>query len=132
MTDVIPIDDGYGGRLGDRCPMPAKPGSHVAYARGSDLVVEWYDFGDHAPYESANLLIFCRSAQRLLAAAIDVDVALSPHLLSNEVASRFQSYFEVKEFATERGIPFEPRPTSCPRPAAALPGPAVPGVRARR
>jgi hypothetical protein len=107
MSDLIPIDDGYGGKLGDRCRMPAKPGSHVTYARGSDLVVEWYDFGDHAPYESASLLIFGRAAQRLLAATIDVDPTLSPHLLSSEVASHFHSYFEVKEFATERGIPFE-------------------------
>jgi len=107
MAEIVPIDDGYGGTVGDQSPMPAKPGSHVAYCQGSDLVVEWYDFGAHAPYESANLLIFDRPAQRLLAEAIEVDVKLSPHMLSNKVAARFNSYFDVKAFATERGIPFE-------------------------
>lgn len=62
MGDLIELRDDYGGPIGMRYPMPTKPGSHVAYAQASDLVVEWYDFGDHAPYESANLLIFDRSA----------------------------------------------------------------------
>lgn len=31
--------------------------SHFAYFEDDGtLVVEWYDFGEHAPYESANLL----------------------------------------------------------------------------
>lgn len=107
MMNVTPIEDGFGGFVGDHSRMPAKPGAHSAYARGSDLVVEWYDFGDDATYESANLLIFDRAAQRLLAAALEAEVTLSPHLLSNWVAGRFPSYFAVKAFATERGIPFE-------------------------
>lgn len=106
MGRVIPIADGYGGEIGDRKPMPAKPGSHVAYARGEDLVVEWYDFGDHAPYESANLLIFGRPAQLRLAQAIGVDEPLAPHMLSNRVAARFASYFDVKRFAEEHEFDF--------------------------
>lgn len=107
MTNVTPIDDGYGGTVGERSRMRARPGSHTAYARGSDLMVEWYDFGEQAPYESANLLIFGRAAQLRLAAAIDAEVTLSPHILSNWVATRFASYFEVKAFALAQAIPFE-------------------------
>ena len=104
--DVIPIDDGYGAPLGHRYPMPAKPGSHTAYARGSDLVVEWYDFGEDAPYESANLLIFDRATQLKLAELIRADPALSPHGLASKIAARFDSYFDVKAFAAERGLPY--------------------------
>jgi hypothetical protein len=106
MGELVDMADGYGGRVGDPSPMPAKPGSHVAYARGSDLVVEWYDFGDHAPYESANLMIFDRATQHRLAELLCVDRALSPHELANKVAARFESYFEVREFAGKQGLGF--------------------------
>ncbi|HZZ33494.1 MAG TPA: hypothetical protein VFE10_16050 [Phenylobacterium sp.] len=86
--------------------MPTKPGSHVAYARNSDLVVEWYDFSEHAPHKSANLLIFGRPAQQLLALAIGLAECPSPHNLACEVARAFRSYFAVKSFATKRGIAF--------------------------
>lgn len=36
--------------MGEQFRMAARPGSHAAYASRSDLVVEWYDFGEHAPY----------------------------------------------------------------------------------
>jgi hypothetical protein len=53
---------------GTRFRMPL-PGSHSAYARADgQLVVEWYDFGDDAPYESANLLVFDGQGQAQLAA----------------------------------------------------------------
>ena len=87
--------------------MSAKPGSHVVYAQGEELVVEWYDHGAHAPYESANLLIFDRAAANTLAHAIDVDPACSLGSIAAAVTNRFESYFEVKAFAIERGIPFE-------------------------
>lgn len=106
MSNVTRIDDGYGGKVGDRNRMTAKPGSHTAYARGSDLVVEWYDFGDHAPYESANLLIFDRTTQIALARLMGVDKSLSPHDLANKVAVRFDSYFQVKAFAETHGLVF--------------------------
>ncbi|HEY8572726.1 hypothetical protein [Phenylobacterium sp.] len=106
MTNVIPLEDGYGGVVGDRSRMLGKPGSHTVYARGSDLVVEWYDFGDHAAYESANLLIFDRPTQLKLAQERGLEPELSPHLLANRVATHFHSYFEVKAFAEEHGLPF--------------------------
>jgi hypothetical protein len=104
--DVTPIDDGFGRQVGDRSPMPGKPGSHVAYARGSDLVVEWYDFGDGAPYESANLMIFDRPTQLRLAQAIGIDPSLSPHMLANNVAARFDSSFDVKRYAEAHDLGF--------------------------
>jgi hypothetical protein len=86
--------------------MPAKPGSHVAYARGSDVVVEWYDFGDHAPYESANLLVFARPAQYQLAEGLRATEDLAPHEIASRLAAHFKSYFEVKAFAEQHAIPF--------------------------
>ena len=85
----------------------ARPGSHTAYMREpGELVVEWYDFGDHAPYESANLIIFDPSAQTELRRAL----GLSPHGNSDDLLaqlpSRFASYFEVKKFAAGHAIAF--------------------------
>lgn len=100
------MNDGLGASPDHRFRMSSKPGSHVAYAQASDLVVEWYDFGDHAPYESANLLTFDRLAQQQLAGAIGLLECPSPDVLASEVARKFSSYFEVKAFAAERGIPF--------------------------
>jgi hypothetical protein len=106
MSEVIQMPDGYGGHIGDRYPMPAKPGSHVVYARGPDLVVEWYDFGDDAPYESANLLVFDRPAQLSLIALLEELPNQTPHGFAAELAARFHSYFEIKDFAEANGIPF--------------------------
>jgi hypothetical protein len=106
MAEVIAMPDGYGGSIGDRYPMPAKPGSHVVYARGPELVVEWYDFGDHAPYESANLLIFDRPAQRLLMRLVGEPQNQTPHAFASRLAAKFDSYFEIKQFARRHEIPF--------------------------
>jgi hypothetical protein len=91
---------------GPRYAMPCRPGSHVAYARGKDLVVEWYDFGPDAPYESANLLIFAKPAQEQLAVLIGLELPVKPKLLARQVADRFGSYFEVQDFARENKIEF--------------------------
>ena len=79
------------------------PGSaHTAYrdAEGR-LVVEWYDFGADAPYESANLITFDRHAERALAEAIG-----SPDDLLPAIAARFTSWFEIRAFAVGQDIPF--------------------------
>jgi hypothetical protein len=87
--------------------MPQKPGAHGAYARADgSLVVEWYDFGDHAPYESANLLIFDAAAQGAFAGALGLPAGMPPQDLAAAVAKRFDSWFDVKQFARERGLPF--------------------------
>lgn len=106
MGVVIPLPDGYGGHVGDRYPMPARPGAHNVYARGPDLVVEWYDFGPHAPYESANLVIFDRPAQQALIRLLEAPAGLTPHEFAEYLAERFTSYFEVKAFAAANGVPF--------------------------
>jgi hypothetical protein len=82
-------------------------GSHVAYARGADLIVEWYDFGKDVPYESANLLIFSPEAQRALSASLGLEKPPRVRSLAREVAARFESYFQVREFASAQGIAFE-------------------------
>lgn len=85
--------------------LPAKRGSHVAYKRSHDLVIEWYDFGDHAPYESANLLIFDQPGQQALGNALQIDIG-STDALAQAIARRFASYFEVERFAEKHAIPF--------------------------
>ena len=69
-------------------------------------MVEWYDFGDQAPYESANRLILGLSAQHALAAALNIPIS-TPDDLAAHVADRFSSFFEVATFLADRGI--EPR-----------------------
>jgi hypothetical protein len=77
-------------------------GAHSAYRDGHGrLVVEWYDFGADAPYESANLITFDSAAERVLAEALG-----HPHDLVAALADRFVSWFEVKAFAVSRDIPF--------------------------
>jgi hypothetical protein len=107
MSNVVAMPDGYGGHIGERHEMVAKPGSHVAYSQGPELIVEWYDFGPHAPYESANLLIFDRPAQLKLMELVDLGAGLTPHILASRLANHFASYFEVKEFAQAHEIPFD-------------------------
>lgn len=106
MTNLLPFDDGFGWPVGKPFPMRARPGAHSVYARRSDLVVEWYDFGEDAPYETANLLIFDRPAQQALAGALGVAPLPCPHDLALEVSNRFASYFEVMAFAENQGVPF--------------------------
>lgn len=107
MSDPVEALGAPDDEMGDRFPMAARPGSHVAYASGPDLVVEWYDFGEHAPYESVNLLIFDETIQPLFAEAIGAEASLTPTQLASKIAARFGSYFEVRKFADERILPYE-------------------------
>lgn len=86
--------------------MRAQSGGHFAYARGQDLVVEWYDHGEDAPYESANLLVFDRAAQRQLAHVLGEDEDADADRLAGVVAERFESYWNVKTFADQTGCPY--------------------------
>lgn len=66
-------------------------GAHSAWHdEGSALIVEWHDFGEDAPYESANMIRFDAASQEALA-----------------LAARFRSYFEIRAFAEAEAIPFE-------------------------
>jgi hypothetical protein len=92
---------------GDWFPMPQRPGAHGAYVRANGaLVVEWYDFGDHAPYESATLLVFDAVAQTGLARALGLPADLSAQQLAAVVAERFASYFDVLRYAEDKGLAF--------------------------
>lgn len=106
MGTTLKIPDGYGGYVGDRCPMRGGPGAHCAYARAADVVVEWYDFGPEAPYESVNLIIFDRPEQRRLAQLLCDPDWTSPHDIAGLLASRFKTYFDVKAFAEANNVPF--------------------------
>lgn len=105
MSCIVPDDD-RAPPTGPDHRMPAVPGAHVAYARGAELVVEWYDFGPHAPYESANLLIFDAAAQRQFAVILGIEEYTGSDVLAAQIAGRFESYFRVKGFAEEHAIPF--------------------------
>ena len=105
MTRVIGDED-RDKPTGTRHRMPSRLGSHDVYDRGDDLVVEWYDFGPNAPYESANLLIFGRRARAQMASLLGAAETAPPDVLNPLLAARFSSYFEVQDFARKHEIEF--------------------------
>ncbi len=85
----------------------AGPGSHTAYFdEAGDLVIDWYDFGPHAPYESANLLHFGVEAQRQLQGLLGVSAGSGTQSFLDTIKAHFKSYFAVERFAKEQGIQF--------------------------
>lgn len=85
--------------------MPDRPGVHSTEVRGSDVLVQWYDFGEHAPYESLNTLIFGRRAQKLLMDALSCPSG-PPNQVAQQVATLCASYFDVRALADRVGIPY--------------------------
>jgi hypothetical protein len=79
---------------------------HSAYARGSELIVEWYDFGEDAPYESANLIIFDTAARTALARRLGLPEGAADAALLERIQQSFPSWFEAKSFAQREGIAF--------------------------
>ena len=71
------------------------------------LIVEWYDFGDDAPYESANQLIFEPAALVLLVKALNCPKGSDASSVATALAANFSSYFEIREFVSTHSIPFE-------------------------
>ena len=71
------------------------------------MVVEWYDFGPDAPYESANMLRFDRQGRAAFARVLGVAATDDGQGLMMAIQERFDSYFQVKEFASANAIPFE-------------------------
>ena len=90
-----------------RIKLKATPGSHtVESVEDGGIVVEWYDFGDHAPYESANMLIFGADGLPLLAAALGLAAESSADAILTALAERFESYFAIRAFADARAAPY--------------------------
>jgi hypothetical protein len=83
-------------------------GSHTAYPRAQQLIVEWYDFGEHARYESANLLVFDDSGQAHLRTELGLPDPLPICDLAAAMAAQFDSYFALEAYASERDMPFTP------------------------
>ena len=95
------------GLMSHRVKFSSSSGSHCAEIDDSgNLLVEWYDFGDDAPYESANILQFAEPSQRLLALALDGSSFSAPDEFLQALANRFSSYFEIRRFADLEGIPY--------------------------
>jgi hypothetical protein len=89
----------------DRIPLKgSRTGSHVTY-RDEDgrLVVEWYDFGDDCPYESANLIIFDADAEAALRNLLKVPETSLLSMMESIVA-RFDTYWAVRAFAEAHAI----------------------------
>ena len=82
-------------------------GQYIAIDDQGRLIVEWYDFGDDAPYESANMLIFNEVAQRALVIALGCTESLEAHGLATLLSHRFATYFEIKDFVTSHDLPVE-------------------------
>lgn len=83
-------------------------GSHSVYFDEEALLtVEWYDHGPHAPYESANMLIFDIEQQGALADALEIPAGERSieHLMST-IQQRFPSYFEVSGFCQKLGLQY--------------------------
>lgn len=79
-------------------------GFHALFFAGDRLVAEWYDFGESAPYESVNQLVFAPEAlPRLLAEAAGL---AGPDAL-NALATRFDSWWTLKRECDAAGIPYE-------------------------
>jgi hypothetical protein len=81
-------------------------GWHRTYVDGEELVVDWYDFGDDVPYESGNKLLFDGNGCRQLRLALGLRQGKETEKLAQRVATRFDSYFEVRQFVDQRGIPY--------------------------
>lgn len=97
-SKALPLEDAF--------RMPTRPGSHTVYLEGEDLVVDWYDYGEHAPYESVNKLIFDQQQQAPLLDALGLPEDLAPVELARSLAERFSSYFAVRAFANAQGLTY--------------------------
>ena len=88
----------------DRVTLQQK--GHSAYVRKDDLIIEWYDFGDDAPYESAYLIVFDAPGRAALARSLGLAEDADDAALLTRIARSFPSWFEAKSFAQREGVPF--------------------------
>jgi hypothetical protein len=87
----------------------SEPGEHHSAYLDDErrLVVEWYETSDHGPYEHATMVVFDAVGQEALALALGLTSrpAETAALLAL-IEERFSSYFEVRTFAEENGLPY--------------------------
>ena len=81
---------------------------HSAYfGQDGSLTIEWYDFGEDAPYESANMLSFNLEQQRGLAEAIGHAPGSGDRAaFLVAIQARFSTYWQVRELAETCEIGF--------------------------
>ncbi len=83
------------------------PGHSAYFNQDGSLTIEWYDFGEDAPYESANMLTFDGRQWRALSDAIGNSPAPpDPATVLAALQARFATYWEVLEFANTCKIGF--------------------------
>ena len=82
-------------------------GESIKIGDDGQIVVEWYDFGDDVPYESANMLLFDEKSWRQLAGAIGCADGIDALALAEAVAERFGSYFAIRDYVDSAGLPYE-------------------------
>jgi len=73
------------------------------------VVVEWYSFGEDVAYEFAVQVRFDQTGQTRLAAELDLPKTPAPETLVDILEERFGSYHAVREFADNKGVPYELR-----------------------
>ena len=79
-------------------------GFHSVFFSGDRLVAEWYDFGENAPYESVNQLVFEAEAQHRL---FGDPTPAAPSDRLHALAHRFDSWFSLKRECDATGIAYE-------------------------
>jgi len=68
------------------------------------LVVEWEEYRDPAPYDHADTLSF--SAEQEAALRVALQLAESEKPTTVALAERFQTYWEIRDFAEAHGVAF--------------------------
>lgn len=79
------------------------PGHTIRLSEDGSLVIEWYDFGESAPYESATVMRVDAGETQKLAELLGVTNGQGVAILA-ELANRCTSYWEVQATLEREGI----------------------------
>ena len=83
------------------------PGAHFIHDReDGSLVVEWYDFGENVPYESANMLILTAAEQALVGEALGLSPTTNALELASALADQYSSYWDIRRFFDDRRLSY--------------------------
>jgi hypothetical protein len=80
-------------------------GSHFAYyTDDGQLVIEWYNFGEDAPYESADMISFGEDSQSKIADRLG---CAKGHIqLLKSLAASFTTYWAIKKWVRAERIAY--------------------------